>query len=360
MSETCSVATTLLLVLALSQLTEEDNTTNSSVNTSTNDSNISFTTTSSPKATSTSPTPSFTPNLTTSTEYLNSTVNSTHTPTLTTTLPTSTTSTHSFQNTTITEYSTTYNLCNTTETVSSNSTESITATSSCNTANTTFDNTTISTAIQTTTTEIVIKAVWTTVHGKESENVTLHVNSTFQNCTRTVWNHPYNITIHKMRKENKPHTLCEASSGHSVKHNHHKLCLQCTPKNLTLFDLMVNHSGKYIAECDDGQNHAQQGFILTVNATHITNYTRVCQPDKDTVTTRPISTHLFNQNYSYQGHYPGASANSHRGAMAVGLFLMACVLLFFARRVYKKKYRPLRDDVSESEFVVRYTPEHED
>lgn len=58
------------------------------------------------------------------------------------------------------------------------------------------------------------------------------------------------------------------------------------------------------------------------------------------------------------GHYD-ISHGTHT-TWALILICIACMLLFFVRRAFNKKYRPLRDDISESSFVVQYHPEHED
>lgn len=227
-----------------------------------------------------------------------------------------------------------------------------------------------------------IKVNKTDIIAEEWTNVTIQSNFTIPHCNKVIWIRHYNRTTHGnyfpiqyrrpfIRSALYSLEICGQTYTHSLLHLY-DLCISCDNGTLHLYGVNTTHSGRYTARCHTYEYHSNHGkhedknFNLIINPRNNTNYTNdiwICpQPTKDETQADNQSKekHLTTTDNS-PSHKPNHySRTSHRSAWTVTLLCIACILLFFFRRFFNKKYRTLDDTVSESEFIVRYNPEHED
>ncbi|AHJ85261.1 membrane protein RL12 [Human betaherpesvirus 5] len=226
-----------------------------------------------------------------------------------------------------------------------------------------------------------IKVNKTDIKAEEWTNVTIQSNFTIPHCHKVVWIRQYNLTTHGdyfptryKRPFVKGALYSREICGHTYTHNllhSYDLCISCDNGTLHLYGVNTTHSGRYTARChiyehNNHGTHEDKNFNLIIyprNNTNNTNGIWICpRPTKDEAQENNQSEekHLTTTDNSVshkRNHYP---RTSHRSAWTVTLLCVACILLFFFRRLFNKKYRMLDDTVSESEFIVRYNPEHED
>ncbi|ACS91938.1 membrane protein RL12 [Human betaherpesvirus 5] len=222
----------------------------------------------------------------------------------------------------------------------------------------------------------------TSLTAEEGTNITIHGNDTWD-CPDVVWYRHYNWSTHghhiypnthyktliHRRKILTSHPICY--SDRSSPTAYHDLCRSCNKTELRLYDLNTTNSGRYSRRCYKQYHHQgpheDENFGLTVNPRNNTdNYTiPVCPRYVETQSQEDeqdddytLSTTINNNLMRKTGHYD-ISHGTHT-TWALILICIACMLLFFVRRALNKKYRPLRDDISESSLVVQYHPEHED
>ncbi|AKI09571.1 membrane RL1 protein2 [Human betaherpesvirus 5] len=227
-----------------------------------------------------------------------------------------------------------------------------------------------------------IKVNKTDIKAEEWTNVTIQSNFTIPHCHKVVWIRQYNLTTHGdyfptryKRPFVKGALYSREICGHTYTHNFlhsYDLCISCDNGTLHLYGVNTTHSGRYTARCHIYEHHNNHGnyndknfnlIIYPRNNTNNTNGIWICpRPTKDEAqeNNQGEEKHLTTTDNSVshkRNHYP---RTSHRSAWTVTLLCVACILLFFCRRLFNKKYRILDDTVSESEFIVRYNPEHED
>ncbi|AFR54831.1 membrane RL1 protein2 [Human betaherpesvirus 5] len=230
----------------------------------------------------------------------------------------------------------------------------------------------------------------TLLNAAQGENITIKHNLTITSCYKTAWLRHFNISTHGKYTHSKikngryynyslkilhSRTLCE-SQTHYLKH-HYDLCFTCDHNfSLSLYGLNFTHSGKYSFRCYkyDHPSEQNQNFNLQVHPRNDTNGTDVnpwiCEEPKHewktlAATSRKPTSHknyttTSSTDHLYRHNNHSNTSHSRRTTWTLVLICIACILLFFVRRALNKKYHPLRDDISESEFIVRYNPEHED
>ncbi|AKI24651.1 membrane protein RL12 [Human betaherpesvirus 5] len=243
----------------------------------------------------------------------------------------------------------------------------------CNaTTDTTYNLTNSSNACHTDTTIIRFKETNTT--GIEGSNVTIKGNSTWH-CRSVTWVRHYNRSTHGhhlgyRRNQYKStiltsHTICH--SHHQYPTSYHDLCRSCNNTELHLYDLNTTNSGRYSRRCFIHDyftgHHEDENFYLFIkpraeyNYTKITDTTPVCYRTNTNSENDLSNTYKNNTHHKRNRHH---NSQRSRTIWTIVLICIACLVLFFARRAFNKKYHMLQDTVSESEFIVRYNPEHED
>nr|UBQ34194.1 membrane protein RL12 [Human betaherpesvirus 5] len=243
---------------------------------------------------------------------------------------------------------------------------------------TTYNRTNSSNACHTETTIIRFKETNTT--GIEGSNVTIKGNSTWD-CLSVAWIRHYNRSTHGHHLGHRKnahtqswywlriltsHTVCH--SQHERPSLYHDLCRSCNNTELHLYDLNITNSGRYSRRCFKENyltgHHEDENFYLLVtpkNHTEAINATFVCpryNTDIENEDREKGSQHTNNTHHHKRNLYH--SSQRSRTVWTIVLVCMACIVLFFARRAFNKKYHMLQDTVSESEFIVRYHTEHED
>ncbi|AHJ82400.1 membrane protein RL12 [Human betaherpesvirus 5] len=223
---------------------------------------------------------------------------------------------------------------------------------------------------------ITIRVKATEITAEEGNNVTIRANSTWS-CPLVTWIRHYNLTTHGHhiypyvhRQTNHRHKIL---TSHIICHPdrspatpYHDLCRSCNKTELHLYDLNTTNSGRYSRRCYKDYNgpYEDENFRLIVKPRNGTdNYTiPVCpkssNSENDDEYDYTAST-IRNANHRHKTNYRDSS-HITRTTWTVTLICIACVLLFFARRAFNKKYHQLQDDISESHFIVYYNPEHED
>lgn len=225
----------------------------------------------------------------------------------------------------------------------------------------------------------------TLLYAVQGDNITITHNLTTTSCYKQAWLRHFNVSTHGKYthpgiRNGKYHNhslkilhsrvLCEWQTNY-LKH-HYDLCFTCDQNlSLSLYGLNFTHSGKYSFRCyiNGYPSEQNQNFNLQVHPRNNTNGTHVnpwiCEEPKHEWDTshKPTShkddtTTSTNHLYRYNNH--SNTSHGRRTTWTLALICVACILLFFVRRALNKKYHPLSDDISESEFIVRYNPEHED
>ena len=223
------------------------------------------------------------------------------------------------------------------------------------------------------------------LYAVQGDNITITHNLTTTSCYKQAWLRHFNVSTHGKYthpgiRNGKYHNhslkilhsrvLCEWQTNY-LKH-HYDLCFTCDQNlSLSLYGLNFTHSGKYSFRCyiNGYPSEQNQNFNLQVHPRNNTNGTHVnpwiCEEPKHEWDTshKPTShkddtTTSTNHLYRYNNH--SNTSHGRRTTWTLALICVACILLFFVRRALNKKYHPLSDDISESEFIVRYNPEHED
>ena len=221
----------------------------------------------------------------------------------------------------------------------------------------------------------------TTLTAEEGKNITIQGNSTW-NCPNVVWYRHYNWSTHghhiyPNRRYQTPTYRHKILTSHPICHPdvsspavYHDLCRSCNKTELRIYDLNTTNSGRYSRRCYKEYNHdgphEDENFGLTVNPRNDTDNhtTPLCpryvgtQSEEDEEDDDYTLSTITNNNMRKTSHRD--ISHGTRTTWALTLICIACILLFFVRRALNKRYRPLRDDISESNFVVRYHPEHED
>ncbi|AKI12907.1 membrane RL1 protein2 [Human betaherpesvirus 5] len=227
----------------------------------------------------------------------------------------------------------------------------------------------------------------TLLEAAQGDNITITHNLTITSCYKTAWLRHFNISTHgKYTHPNirngkyynhslkilHSRILCEWHTNY-LKH-HYDLCFTCDRNlSLSLYGLNFTHSGKYSFRCykTGHPSEQNQNFNLQIHPRNNTNGTHVdpwvCEEPKHEWDTSPHKPTNYEDNtatssidhlYRYNNH--SNTSHGRRTTWTLALICVACILLFFVRRALNKKYHPLSDDISESEFIVRYNPEHED
>nr|AEI84610.1 RL12 protein [Human betaherpesvirus 5] len=223
------------------------------------------------------------------------------------------------------------------------------------------------------------------LYAVQGDNITITHNLTTTSCYKQAWLRHFNVSTHGKYthpgiRNGKYHNhslkilhsrvLCEWQTNY-LKH-HYDLCFTCDQNlSLSLYGLNFTHSGKYSFRCciNGHPSEQNQNFNLQVHPRNNTNGTHVnpwiCEEPKHEWDTshKPTShkddtTTSTNHLYRYNNH--SNTSHGRHTTWTLALICVACILLFFVRRALNKKYHPLSDDISESEFIVRYNPEHED
>lgn len=223
------------------------------------------------------------------------------------------------------------------------------------------------------------------LYAVQGDNITITHNLTTTSCYKQAWLRHFNVSTHGKYthpgiRNGKYHNhslkilhsrvLCEWQTNY-LKH-HYDLCFTCDQNlSLSLYGLNFTHSGKYSFRCyiNGHPSEQNQNFNLQVHPRNNTNGTHVnpwiCEEPKHEWDTshKPTShkddtTTSTNHLYRYNNH--SNTSHGKHTTWTLALICVACILLFFVRRALNKKYHPLSDDISESEFIVRYNPEHED
>lgn len=225
----------------------------------------------------------------------------------------------------------------------------------------------------------------TLLYAVQGDNITITHNLTTTSCYKQAWLRHFNVSTHGKYthpgiRNGKYHNhslkilhsrvLCEWQTNY-LKH-HYDLCFTCDQNlSLSLYGLNFTHSGKYSFRCyiNGYPSEQNQNFNLQVHPRNNTNGTHVnpwiCEEPKHEWDTshRPTSHKddaITSTNHLYRYNNHSNTSHGRRTTWTLALICVACILLFFVRRALNKKYHPLSDDISESEFIVRYTPEHED
>ncbi|ACZ80254.1 membrane protein RL12 [Human betaherpesvirus 5] len=276
-----------------------------------------------------------------------------------------------------------------TTTMVTNTTQNIsTPLPTCSSSNSTFNDTSNNRTCHENSTisqesETLLKAI-------QGDNITIIHNLTTTSCYKTAWLRHFNISTH--RKYTHPNIKSGKFSNHSLKilhsrvlcewqthylKHHYDLCFTCDQNlSLSLYGLNFTHSGKYSFRCYKSGHPSEQNqnFNLQVHPRNNTNETHVnpwiCEEPKhewdtlaatsDKPTSHKDDTTTSSTDHLYRYNNHSNTSHGRRTTWTLVLICIACILLFFVRRALNKKYHPLRDDISESEFIVRYNPEHED
>ncbi|APA45167.1 membrane protein RL12 [Human betaherpesvirus 5] len=226
----------------------------------------------------------------------------------------------------------------------------------------------------------------TLLYAVQGDNITITHNLTTTSCYKQAWLRHFNVSTHGKYthpgiRNGKYHNhslkilhsriLCEWHTNY-LKH-HYDLCFTCDRNlSLSLYGLNFTHSGKYSFRCykTGHPSEQNQNFNLQIHPRNNTNGTHVnpwvCEEPKHEWDTshKPTNyedntaTSSIDHLYRYNNH--SNTSHGRRTTWTLALICVACILLFFVRRALNKKYHPLSDDISESEFIVRYNPEHED
>ncbi|AHJ85934.1 membrane protein RL12 [Human betaherpesvirus 5] len=287
--------------------------------------------------------------------------------------------------TTVTPNATSYNTTITASyNVSTNSTVftmSMPLVTNCSVATNAYNLTNSSNACHTKTEIIRFKE--TNATGIEGGNVTIKGNYTW-NCSSVSWVRHYNLSTHGYHlgyRQNvytqyyyrwlrilTSHTICH--SPHQNPTSYHDLCRSCNNTELYLYDLNTTNSGRYSRRCFKEDHlkghHEDENFYLFVtprnetNHTEIINITFVCPRTNTNTKNKNEEQSQHTNSTHHHKHNPHHSSQRSRTVWTIMLICVACLLLFFGRRAFNKKYQMLHDTVSESEFIVRYNPEHED